>query len=267
MLCFKCFTLCISRDIHTQVLCNRAPCTELTRSVEWVADVRSSFATPEIELKNTRLDWCFKLTWCAYNGHWVWNQLYAHMIDWELSIIIVKSAWYEGNSGRLVRKILSSLLISLNSPWMYVMCTLCEHIVDFTLNVRYMHIMWAWNINQAWYSFVQFSGDAKLEGTSTTWHRWSPTLDDQSSGRKKRRKKKRETSPSFLTSILHPSLSGSPLWAFTFTRRVAAPAPFLEFDYYFFEDVCIWSSGYVKLRPAPYPLVNCLEGSFAIRQV
>ena len=57
------------------------------------------------------------------------------------------------------------------------------------------------------------------------------------------------------------------LWAFTFTWRVAVSAPFLQFDYYFFEDVCIWSSGYVKLRPAPYPLVNRLEGSFAIRQV
>ncbi len=70
--------------------------------------------------------------------------------------------------------------------------------------------------------------------------------------------------------ISSSSLSGSPLWAFTFTRRVTGleVTSFLELDHDFFKDVCIWSSGKVDLCPAScYPLVNLMEGGFAIRQV
>jgi hypothetical protein len=33
------------------------------------------------------------------------------------------------------------------------------------------------------------------------------------------------------------------------------------------EGVCVWCFGQVELRPACYPLVDCLEGSFTIRQI
>ena len=78
-------------------------------------------------------------------------------------------------------------------------------------------------------------------------------------------------------SLRHPisalmsasSLSGSPLWALTFTSRVAAPAwtLFCSLIIIFFRTSASGRFGEAEFRSAANPFVDGLEGRFAVRQV